>query len=142
MRAQRDAFAADERNLHPVDDRLDAHHIVADQPEYAIVVGLGRVLAQSDDSLWSVGLLRLIGVGHLSDAARHSLGCQFEGLAGVDIDELMQIVLSGNASIKGMRRNRIAGSIAAFKRSAKQLRLLCQSDVRNQSRSCYVPISS
>jgi hypothetical protein len=117
------AFAADERNLHPADDRPDAHHIVADQPEYAIVVGLGCVLAGIGRLPLVRWPLRLTGVGHLSDAAHHSLGCQLEGL-GVDIDELVQMVPSGNASIKGMLRNRIAGSIAALKRIAKQLRLL------------------
>jgi hypothetical protein len=146
------AFAADERNLHPADERPDAHHVIGDEAEYAIVVGLGGMLAESDNSLSSGGFLRRVGVGHLGDAAHRGLGCQFEGLAGADIEHLVQIVLSGNASIKATLRNRVTGSIAALKRVAKRLRLLCcrvsagcsQSISRNPqySGSRYVPISN
>jgi hypothetical protein len=56
-------LAANEPNLLAAGKRPDAHPVVGDEPEDAIVVRLSRVFAQFDDAFLVVGFLRCLGVG-------------------------------------------------------------------------------
>jgi hypothetical protein len=56
-------LAANEPNLLAAGKRPDAHPVVGDEPEDAIVVRLRRVFAQFDDAFRVVGFLRCLGVG-------------------------------------------------------------------------------
>jgi hypothetical protein len=115
------AFAADERNPHPAENP-DAHHVVGDEPEYAIVVGLGGRLAEPDNARSCAGLLRRLG--NLGEATHRGLRCRCEALTGVSIDELVQGEPRGNAGVKARCEIALQASIAALKRIAERLRLL------------------
>ncbi len=84
-------LAANKPNLLAAGKRPDAHPVVGDEPEDAIVVRLRRVFAQFDDAFRVVGFLRCLGV----DATNVGLGGQSEVPARVDIQQVLQIVFAG-----------------------------------------------
>jgi hypothetical protein len=78
------------------------------------------MLAESDNSLSSVGLLRQAS----AILARQRTAAWTVNSEVLQVwSKLVQIVLSGNASIKATLRTR-AGSMTALKRIAERLRLL------------------
>jgi hypothetical protein len=114
--------AADEGGLLATSECAEAHHVVCDKAEDAVVVGLGGVLAELNEAFFTPCCL----LGDLSDAAHGGLGRQVEDPAGVGVQELVRIVLARKASRKAKLRNLVAGSMAAFERMAKRLRLCCR----------------
>jgi hypothetical protein len=108
--------------------------VVGDKTEDAIVVGLGGMLAKLDQPLSRIGLLGRIGVSDFGDATNSGLSGKRELLSQLMIDKLYQGVLTRRASFETSPRNHVAAGVAAFKRTAKRLHLLCrrrQLDVRN-----------
>jgi hypothetical protein len=122
------ALAADDGNLHSASERRDAHRVVGNEADDAIIIGLGGEVAESNET--AVGLLRRVG-----DAPNSSLSRKSELFPQLVVDKFLQGLLARRARLETALRNRVAGGIAAFARIAERLRLLCrrrQLDVRNE----------
>jgi hypothetical protein len=113
--------AADEGDLLATSECPDAHHVVCDKAEDAVVVGLGGVLAELNEAYFTP----CCRLGDLSDAAHGGLGRQVEDPAGI-VQELVRIVLARKASRKAALRNLVAGNMAASERMAKRPRVRCR----------------
>jgi hypothetical protein len=107
------ALAAHEGNLHSLNDRPDAHGVVGNQAEDAIIVGLGGALLESNET---AGVLLRRDAGRLS--RKSELFPQFV------VDTFLQGRLALRARLEAALRNRPAASIAAFAPIAERLRLL------------------
>lgn len=130
------ALATDEGNLHAVSERLDAHRVVGNEAEDAIMAGLGGVLTVPDET--AVGRLRRGGVGNLGDAPHSSLRRKSELFPHAVVDKFLNGILARGARLETALRNRVAAGIAAFERIAERLRLLGRwrrLDVRNKFRA-------
>jgi hypothetical protein len=120
------ALAADEGKLHSASERRDAHRVVGNEADDAIIVGLGGVQESGETA---VGLPR-----HGGDAP-NGLSRKPELFPQLVVDKFLQGILARCARLEIALRNRVAGGIAAFERIAGRLRLLCrrrQLDVRNE----------
>ncbi len=72
------------------------------------------------------GLRRRIGVSCFGDATNGGLSGQARIFSQLATDKFLQGVLMRRASLRTSLRNHVAAGVAAFKRTAKGLRLLCR----------------
>lgn len=106
-------------------ERPDRDDVVCLEGHDAVVVRLGRVLAERD-LLWlvAVGLMRRVGVSHLGDAANGDLSSNAEHSPRLGVGQLVKVELTRLARLEAFCRQEIACLIAALKGIPELLGLL------------------
>lgn len=109
----------------------DAYTVVGQEPDDAVIIGLGGVPAETALAVFP----SLVGIGRLGDAADGRLRGQAEHYPDLGIGQFVQVELPDLASLEASSREVIAGLIATLKRLPKQGLLLWRRlklDVGNQ----------